>query len=182
MATLILAAEEVKLRFEEKYVSEALNRAQLSSPVGIYRGFLPSALPASTILDLDPDPTEGDSVAVVSTQDSLGPNPNQFNTLIRLEGLRQIDLAAETFPVDVILEVTYEPDDTVPTQGVITTLPAGTATHPYQIKICEVDQVGPNLIISDDPVLGERNDPLARVGQGPFGFMPAGSVEALPGH
>lgn len=167
--TAVFTKERVKIRWRERYTSEALNRKFLGIPRGVYIGFSPSA--AGDILTLAPDATEGHSNARVISSTALA--------MLDLVAEDPIDLdftGHVAFPVYVVLKASYQVGVESSAQ-IVTQLAAPNGRT--EIGICRVDALGPMVIVTDPTVdSAARQIPIARAAQ-PFGFMPGGSVEDL---
>lgn len=136
----LLDPDELKIRWEEPYVSAALNRKLLPQGKGIFRGFIPVV--NGNVVELHLDSVANDSVGVVETQ-------NHYSVLIYLT--RQVDFdftGHGIFPVWIVLEATY--DINTPTTGRILVVD-GAQLKPWHTRICKIDS---GLVID----LNERDE------------------------
>lgn len=158
-----MAEESVKLRFQEPFASDAINKKHTGIiPAGIYRGYEPNPQPNFQLF-VNTDGVSNDSAAVVETT-------THYNLTIRTEQQLVLDFSGHTtFPVYVVLraEYTFSPH---PFSGstdskVVTTQ----VTQPGDVKICKVNGIGPfNTPVIDATLVSARDEVAGLVTQDQF--------------
>ena len=171
----IFTRERANVGFDDKYRSSILGRKFAGQPRGVYVGFLPRVLPASTIVSLDIDPTEGLSLAKLpSLGDTSGMDVYTTSNI-------QFDVGgidAAEFPVNVIIRATYTDDKDTPTVAEVVTTSAAGGVSSKEVLVCVVSGPPSAPTVTFDPEFFQRDAPLALTGR-TFGYMPAGSIEDL---
>ena len=166
LVSVPIAANSVKYRYREPYVSDATNVKFLGVPRGVYVGFTPSL--SGGVLTLAPDTTYGVSLLRVTSQTSTTSVDIYTNEPVTLDFNSHI-----VFPVYVLGRVNSNIGG--PTTAEIVTsvvLP----TTPEEVQICTV--VNPTTILFDAPANREEPYAFASADLG-FGFMRDGAVEEL---
>ena len=162
------AAEDVKFRYGERYISDAANKKFLGIPRGVYLGFIPS-FGTDNILTLAPDSNYGVSFARVTSQD---------DPLYSVDVFIQTDVVLDfsnhnSFPVNVVLKANgtlgFPHSAEILTQSASPTQPTeillGVVTAPQTISVAEP--------FSRDTPYAYTGAPLN------YGFMKSGAVEEL---
>ena len=173
--SLPLDENSIKVRYLEPFGSEAINKKDLDTPLGIYSGFLPSVTGGSAILSLFADFTKGRSVLKVDSTNS------HAAMTIAIENNIDLDFTGHDFatnsPIYVIATADYQ-SGSATTASISTSIvaPDGRTT----IGICRVqsatnDPLDMQAFATDAP---DRHQPLATAGNS-FGYMVGGSAESL---
>jgi len=175
--TEVLAKENVKARWKERYTSEAMNKKFLGIPNGVYLGFEPNPNPGDTVnlLDLNLDSTQ--SVSVLRAKSLV----SQTTVDLIVEQQITLDFTGHVaFPVYVFAEVSYKVgEETTGEIKTSTTAPNGLT----QIGICKItapDIGGATLGVPhlqfDPENAPDRHAPIANTGVA-FGFMTGGAEQ-----
>lgn len=174
LPTVDLSPQDVKVRFGERYTSQAINKKFLSQPRGIYIGFAPVVQSGSRILTLDVDPTYGISLCHVRSSTELS------NVAVATDQPVTLDFTGHDFGVDPTAYVIISASASLggATSGSIFT--RGTiAVDPLEQLVCVVTEVSGELSVAfDDPT--NRFTPFAHL-SAPlgYGYMKDGAVEEL---
>lgn len=164
--TYDLSPQEIKVRYGEPYVSEAINQKFMGVPRGVYLGFDPTL--NNNVLTLSPDVTYGVSLLrVTSGLDAVSVD-------LVTDATVTLDFTGHTvFPVYVIGSADQQLG--APTTGSITTS-AAPPSGPTQVLICVLTSL--SVVNADPPT--NRDTPFAYA-SAPlgFGFMREGAVEQL---
>lgn len=154
--------DNIKLRWEERYTSEGLNKKFLGMPRGVYAGFRPQvsiALP--TQLDLTVEPNDGYSLIRVQA----GSEPVMMDIVV--ENTVSLDFTGHSvWPVYVVAQADYQVGSDSTGKLITQNTPA---VSPQQVTVCKVDRPGNTgpLILSPTTVF-PTNDIVAR--QEPYAF------------
>jgi len=161
------APQEVKIRYGEKYLSEAINRKFLGIPRGVYLGFVPSF--AGNALTLAVDPTYGVSFARLTS--SL--DPLSSVDVVTIAPLTLDFTGHVIYPVNIVLKADAALGQ--PHQAQIVTQ-LGPPSGPTEILICRVTAAG----VFSTALPADQDNPYA-YSSAPlgFGFMKSGAVEEL---
>ena len=159
--------QEVKIRYGEKYLSEASNRKFLGIPRGVYLGFTPNF--NGNVLTLAIDPTYGVSFARLTS--SI--DPLSSVDVISTEPVMLDFTGHVVFPVNVVLKANAALGQ--PHQALIV-VQVAPPIDPTEILVCRVSAIG--AVSAGLPA--DRANPYAYVGAPlGFGFMKSGAVEEL---
>ena len=165
--------DDALVGYDEVYGSSALNIRFAGQPIGVYRGFIPSVV--GSILTLGVDPTLGYSIAKLPS----GSDPAGLDVIISsditLDFTGQPDV---DFPMFVLLKADYSADGSSPTTAEVFTRSDTVAVDHNELRLCVVDGPAAAISVASDPLLRERDLPLAYPHMN-FGFMPGGSMESL---
>ena len=165
----VVARDQALVGYNDRITSSTLNKKFAGWPKGVYVGFIPSTTPGNPVLTFNIDPVESFSMFKVPSNLDIGGMDVVSTTPIALDFTGHA-----VFPVLVIGRVSY--DATAPTIGeIITIIPR--AVNDNEVLLCQVS--GSSLALSINATAPTyRDTPLAFAGVN-FGFMPAGSIEAL---
>lgn len=178
--------DNIKVRWKERYVSEAVNEKFLGMPRGVYAGFRPLVTPGSLVLTFGTEPGDGYSLVRVQSGDEIA-----MLDIITTTNVSMDFTGHGTWPVYVIASANYEVG--TETSGTLFTRTTP-ASGPTEVNVCKVDRPGNtgDLIVSPNQVfptnditarqepyaIDDTAGPPATTGQR-FGFLPKGSVEKL---
>lgn len=169
---------EIKVRYGERYVSQAVNKKFLGFPFGVYYGFTPVATTGSLVLRLEPDVTSGVSLARAQSTTELSSVDIVIDTAIELD-FSDHDFGAE--PVaNVMVRASVSLGGTA--SGEVFTRATGPADLTEQL-LCVITKPAADLVVAADPVAGpavERDTPYAYAGAPlGYGFMASRAVEQI---
>lgn len=171
----VFTKEAANVDFDAEYRSAILARKFAGQPKGAYIGFTPRVIPATSVISLDVDPTEGLSlIKIPSDSDPAG--LDIFTTSNITFDVGGIDPGE--FPLNVLARASYVDDSDTETTAEIVTTSAADGVTQQEVRICVINGTPAAPTVAADVTLVERDEPLALSGRG-FGFMPSGAIEDL---
>jgi len=169
---------EIKVRYGERYVSQAVNKKFLGFPFGVYRGFTPATTAGSLVLRLEPDGITGTSLARAQSTTEL------VSVDIVIDAVVQLDFSDHDFGTEPTAYAMVRAAASLggATSGEVFTRATGPADLTEQL-LCVVTKPAADLEIAADPAAGpavERDTPYAYAGAPMgYGFMASGAVEQI---
>lgn len=169
---------KIKVRYGERYVSQAVNKKFLGFPFGVYYGFTPVVTAGSLVLRLEPDATSGVSLARAQSTTELCSADIVIDTVVEL------DFSDHDFGAEPVANVMVRASVSLggAASGEVFTRATGPADLTEQL-LCVITKPAADLVVAADPVAGpavERDTPYAYAGAPlGYGFMASRAVEQI---